>query len=231
MKERESLQGAKTKFVGDDKAGTFFCAVSKKIAYLEIKKSGCTTFKNFILQLEGRQDIIESNPLGVHTEEVLKEMTRVPKALCTEGFFKFTFVRHPFGRVFSFWKNKIISWDRGIEAALRQHGFYPSMQWESFIDKLYEIPAFDLEAHIAPVTKFLLDGRGNICVDFIGKLETIERDSERLAAETGLNVVFPHYNKGVVTKDVMWTDDIRSKLAEKYMADLEVLDYSATEWL
>lgn len=95
-----------------------------------------------------------------------------------DAYFKFTFVRNPYDRVYSFYKYfgfaNLISFDRFVIDEL---------------PRLFSDPRFIY--FVKPMVEYVCDDSGKTLVDFVGKVESIDRDFEVVAAKMKLGEAKP----------------------------------------
>lgn len=91
-------------------------------------------------------------------------------------YFKFAFVRNPYDRIYSFYKYL---------------GYARLVSFEQFVlrglPRVFRDP--DLHSFVKPMSEYVCDASGNMLVDFIGKLETIEDDFGTIARKLNLDDV------------------------------------------
>src|SRR5690554_6599288 len=93
----------------------FFIPKKGDVAYLSIPKSGCTSIK--LALSDSRLLSKEKKGYSVHNKDdygFLFLAVVSESASCLNGLFKFTFVRDPIERVYSFYRNKIKIYDPNV---------------------------------------------------------------------------------------------------------------------
>lgn len=151
-------------------------------------------------------------------------------------FFKFSFVRNPYKRAFSFYNflgySRIISFRTFVFSVLPK--------------KLKKNDFFFLSQY-----DYLHDEKGTLLVDFVGHLETIKMDIEEIKKQCGLKQPLPHANKSkgewkralglLVREPYLWTkisfgqggrsyeevmtDSLKSKIYELYQKDFDAFNF------
>lgn len=160
-----------------------------------------------------------------------------------DEYFKFSFVRNPWARTYSFYK------------FLNAYPYY--LSFEDFV--LEELPKMmESDPFVRPQYEYLYHN-GNCQVDFIGRFENLKEDFSRIAKKLGLSTTkLPHRNKsknrtfknilyefwsfvkrspGMLTnikpgkadlpknyRDI-YTEDSKRKVAELYAKDIETFEY------
>lgn len=165
---------------------------------------------------------VESAPLP----EVLK---RHPAA---REFVRFGFVRNPWGRLLSCYRDKIEGGGRDAAFKLSTyHGLDPRMSFADFVRWVHASPdGQDARAdrHWMSQHRFFDAGDGSV-MDFIGRFERLDRDLAQISTRLGLpakrlterlNVsggrdYRPHY-----------TDETAALVAERYAVDIRAFGYA-----
>ena len=146
-------------------------------------------------------------------------------------YFVFTLVRHPISRfesAFSYlkaggghqgdkqWAEENLG---GIETA------------DQLVECMRVDPGFrdtiEEWMHFRPQVWYLTDASGNLPLDYIGRLETIEEDFEEICRQIGIDRTLPHKNKSPKSENrALKEEKNRTFLRENvYKEDFEVLGY------
>ena len=138
-------------------------------------------------------------------------------------FFKFSFVRHPEDRLLSAYYflrkggGNIV--DADFSKRLRKFPDFETFVLDYLsIDSLYDF------VHFYPQFYFLTDKQGRILSDFIGKIETLERDIEIIAKRFDRNIIIPHKNKTQYEKKVL-ENEVKAKIKKVYLDDYVLFGY------
>lgn len=148
------------------------------------------------------------------------------------SYFKFTFVRNPWDRVFSAYnflkKGGLLEVDRSwaeVEIA-------PYQNFDDFIKTGLHRPSIQEWKHFKPQSHFLLvPGSRKLQVDFLGFFENIQNDFQYVATELGLgdSAVLRHENATNPSKKLdyrdFYTDKTRDIVAEIYKIDIDNFGY------
>ncbi len=144
-------------------------------------------------------------------------------------FFIFSFVRNPWSRILSTWKNKIANPNEEAPRVIidRFEELYYKMPFEEFVDFVCNSESGNDELgdrHWTSQHLFLEDNQGNLVPDYIGRLENLEQDFSYALSKIGFdNVSLPWLNtrRG-------WSSDSKSMKADSdfyyrefYSTDLE----------
>jgi hypothetical protein len=97
-------------------------------------------------------------------------------------YFKFSFVRNPADRAFS---------------TFRHFGFDALMSFEYFLEHVLKGELWEnMFWFVRPQCDFVLDANGKLCVDFLGRFETLAEDFARVAGALSLeSEELPHVNQ------------------------------------
>lgn len=215
--------------------GYFFISEKRKIAYLEIPKNGCTSVKNFLLQIENKKlgnqvDKGGLNPNIVHGEDIQQSiLNRLPKAeLDNDNYFRFTIVRNPYLRLLSFYNSKVLNyWDKSIEPALNKIGIKERMDFNDCVKAILSTDPDKLEYHTALQSSFLTQN-GIFIVDMIGKLENSALPFWLLTEIALLRTKIPKYYVLNSSKllYLLSDDKLRESIYDYYKEDFSLLKYS-----
>lgn len=134
-----------------------------------------------------------------------------------QNYFKFTIVRNPWARAYSWYKNVLRD-----EYHLNHYGINKTITFNKFL-KLFLSTSYPLK----PQTYWLKNFRGNIDLDYIGRFEKIEETFSEICAVLNIDdVVFPHEKKSD-NQDYRNNYDKESiDIVEKfYKDDIETFNY------
>ncbi len=95
-------------------------------------------------------------------------------------YFRFGFVRNPWARLFSCYRDKIVGPTvRDDEFILGDYGFTPGMPFAAFVRGVAEIDDLRADPHFA--SQFhALSHEGELAVDYVGRFERLPGDWDRL---------------------------------------------------
>ena len=97
------------------------------------------------------------------------------------SFYKFSFVRNPYKRVFSFYQFL---------------GYSKIMSLKTFIENVLPLKIKQSDFFFISQYEYLYNENENLLVDFVGKLETISQDINEVINHSGIkNATLPHVNK------------------------------------
>jgi hypothetical protein len=133
-----------------------------------------------------------------------------------DSYFKFAFVRNPWDRVHSWYRNVMRD-----ELHRKELSIAPDLSFAEFVQKHLDVWA------LRPQLSWLTDENGDIAVDYIGKFETLEEDYRIICEKVGKPTEsLPrtlHYD-AVSYRDV-YDSTSEALVAEKYAEEIERLSY------
>jgi hypothetical protein len=161
----------------------YFIVPDHNLAYLQIPKCASSTVKRAIASL-----CMDEVPLDIHRlfpSALVKRESEIKR----HRYFTFTFVRNPANRFLSFYRGKVLDrWDSAIGPKLERLGITAGADLREVLDALSQYDPSDWERHVRPQHLFLMTQTGTLSVDFIGRVERLQRDWKRICAITGLTV-------------------------------------------
>ncbi len=220
----------------------YFVAERAGLAYLRVPKAACSTIRGVLLYFNDPQlyeekfDQFAGDVRAFHHADGVAEETDDPG-----DCLRFTVVRHPFDRFLSWYHNLMVDLAPGgkreltdsavlaeTNARLGDFGFRIGMSFEDYCEAVFSRPHSKQNPHVRRQVDLLL-GAGELAVDFIGRLENLERDLGRLTAGLGkgappVRSINPSSNKGWRKSDLL-TPVVLEKLREFYEQDLRFLGY------
>ncbi len=139
-----------------------------------------------------------------------------------DRLFKFAFVRNP-------WDLQVSSWHHirrerpAVLAGIRD--FEHFLRWKLDPERPYQ---YHVDVSSTPQTDYLVDLRGQLIVDFVGRYERLARDFETVCGRIGIAVPrLPHRRRATDRQDYRryYTDDLAELVARHFRADVERFGY------
>lgn len=212
-----------------------------KFIYYSVPKVACTTIKTCIAKLEN----IETENLGVHQKNAaIKRLTiKGSNANRYKDYYRFSFVRNPWDRLFSCYKNKVYDPPRFFPKSnpyhnekgefkdfIRRYGNlnFRNMQFEDFINFVVKTPDYLCDPHFLPQHYFFETEKLN----FLGRFENFQPDMLSI-----LRKIAPDFDASDITaekkqssspgnyKDA-YNNKMRALVAEKYEQDIKLFGYT-----
>jgi hypothetical protein len=135
---------------------------------------------------------------------------------CYHTYFKFSFIRNPWARVYSWYKNVMRD-----EHHKRRFGIDDNCTFKDFLRKHMD------QTELNPQLFWLLDKKGNMPLDFIGRFENLTNDFNYVADKIGLkNKTLPklvvgsgqHYSK-------FYDDQMIDIISKKYRDEIKLFKF------
>lgn len=207
--------------------------------YVSVPKAACSTLKLTLQRMELGDP--EYQPKRVHDREESPLASPfdlgpglVDELLADESVLTFTFVRNPYTRLLSAYLDKVARRSKSRGGRLRQLGFRADLPvrdlpFRRFVRRAVQQSDYEMDPHWRPQVRQLMLDR--IRYDFVGRIESFDRDLERLDGllegrvrpcytlrvrhATGARALLrQHYDKAT-----------RRLVRERYAEDFEALGY------
>jgi hypothetical protein len=134
-----------------------------------------------------------------------------------ENYFKFSFVRNPWARAFSWYKN-----------AIRDKVHRELLQIEAEITFQQFLERFIGKGFLKPQTYWLEDFNGEVSLDFVGKFESLHEDFHKVCEHLDLGEIkLPHAVKGDSGSCYReaYNDELIQLVADFYAKEIKLFDY------
>jgi hypothetical protein len=210
-----------------DSHGTFIFYKPLNIVYIGIPKNANSSINRLFLKKLGIPfDENDYNTIHVVKQQFAISKKEVVKLKKSQSIKSIAFVRNPFSRLVSCYKNKIID-ENSRPLYEGYYGFiYHKMSFEKFVNRIILIPDIMSDIHFRSQSSFLFKGSTPL-FDYLGHVETLQEDCETIIKEHNLP---PLKSINVSKKDYEWEEFYTPKLAEKvykrYQKDFERLGYN-----
>ncbi len=207
------------------------CPKHKTIFFHAVKTGGTSIEAAF-----GFDGIKPEHGKHANVEEIKNHLCNdVKKPWMYEDFFKFTFVRNPFGVVYSFYcyHSAMVDAESHLVDLFKMGPKYGNT-FEDFVIGLTEIDklhARALRGFARTQQKQFAYIGDEINVDFLGRFENLEKDFQVVARATGLNpggkMRLPHKNNSGKTTPYWhyYTYETREIVEKLFKEDLETFNY------
>jgi hypothetical protein len=189
-----------------------------KLLYVRIPKSGNSSIRRAI---DGAAE---------------RRMSQAQIAALGDDWTSFSFVRNPWSRLLSLYKQKASEEGTSTRMVDGVYGGFvdqgipvrPGMNFEEFCDVVCEFPDYRTDKHLQSQA-YTLIRNGQPIVPFIGKLESMNEDWKALMEKVGLDYELPHSNRTQKTNDHYsrhyTTEALIQKVADRYSTDIEYFGY------
>jgi len=143
-----------------------------------------------------------------------------------DEYFKFTFVRNPWDRVVSTYEY----WKQGLD---QTDGYYQKIlldkygTFEKFVLEFLDKDTICLHFMLRPQYLYLYDYREKLLVDFVGRFENINDDSNKIFKKLGINNTLKKINSSKRSnyQNYYINQEMIDKVAFLYKKDIELFDY------
>ena len=195
-------------------------------------------------------------PHALYKHSTAEHISRVVGESTWNSYFTFAFVRHPLDRLVSLYEffNRVRRNNTARPGILKQLFFLgtekpsgdspdqPPWSWEGMQALLTtsDFSGFIRSEHLAkaqgakPQIRSLTDKSGNLLVDFVGKVENISDDWQKICVRLGIQQTLRHENQSERQFDICrsyWNQDDLEFVLEKYREDFEMFSYSPDDVL
>ncbi|MEM7365985.1 MAG: sulfotransferase family 2 domain-containing protein [Pseudomonadota bacterium] len=153
------------------------------------------------------------------------------------GLFSFAFVRNPWDRLVSCYRDKILGQAKDF-TAFNEDGvahclagfdaFYADMSFEAFIAAVCSIDDDDADEHCRAQSAFITNVNGEISVDFVGRFETLSDDFNTVANKLrwSLGSPLPRLQSTPRTDYREYYNAETTRLVEqRFLNDITLFDY------
>lgn len=142
-------------------------------------------------------------------------------------FYKFCFVRNPWDRLVSaYYYLKAGGVDRVMTPWINEH-INRFDSFGEFVRHSLANPAVMADQHLRPQYKFVVDGSGELKMDFVGRFESLQEDFLRISEHLGLSAQLPHINPSKRTDfRANFDDETAQIVARVYAEDIRLFHYS-----
>jgi hypothetical protein len=205
--------------------------------YCSVPKVACTSFKTAFAQLLG---LNLSN--GHRDPHRVRYPSPVPIArlhgYLYPGFYRFGFVRNPWDRLVSCYRDKIknevdgythFTIRPGVANCLaRWSAFTPGMSFDDFVTAVASIPDSEADEHFRSQHTFLTNAKGELDADFVGRYERLADDFQIVQQKTGLPTIeLPRLQaaRSVAKYAPFYTPKTRDIVGERFRKDVEMFGY------
>lgn len=217
IKERETYQGYQK--LRKTPGHVYNCFDETQSIFIHIPKAGgISTIKS----LYGEK----ANGFGHPTYE---RFLHLYGKKCFDEYFKFTFVRNPWDRLFSAYNFLKKGGMNHMDQQFCDDVLSSYDTFEQFIMEWVNRENIETWVHFIPQYHYVYDKNQNLFVDFVGRFEQFESDFEHIRTKLNTGVSLQHLNK---TKDKKersyreaYTPEMAEKVAKVYKEDIELFGY------
>lgn len=206
-----------------------------KTIYIPIPKVACSSLKRICAGLLGLPIPINDIAEEIH---FLKFPCAKKYKIRTnyKNYFKFAFVRNPWSRLVSCYNDKIAYESGHVYERYNNHFidylktmkvYSENMSFEKFVNVVCNIPDDYAQAHFRSQYSYLVDEKGLIPLEFIGRFEQLSSDFDHLSQKIGVRLELPHIRPGKNHnyRDY-YTGNTQKMIAARYEKDIDIFKFT-----
>ena len=213
-------------------------AAKYKLIYFAIPKVASSSIKKFFIDQDVVKTYIENKDRVDYIHEHVFPTVKQQELYKYNDFIKFTVVRHPVDRIYSCYKDKILTRHaRGLELynGFKRYNqiskmklFKSTMSFRDFIKSLTFIPDTFSDEHFRSQYRFLPHSKSKLHIDRLLKLEDLPEALNVLFEEVGLDFSKSyHMHPTKKLSNAIEIDSKTKKMIEKrYYKDFRILNYN-----
>mgnify|MGYP006135587267 CR=1 FL=1 len=145
-----------------------------------------------------------------------------------EQYFKFTFIRNPWDRLYSAYRFlEAGGVNKHDKQAFEMH-LGNCQSFEDFVMNWLDKKMIFKIIHLFPQSYFLVGNKGELLVDYVGRFESLQDDFQHIVQKLSLEITLPHVNK-TKRKDsyqLAYTKGMIEKVARIYQEDISRFSYT-----
>lgn len=220
--------------------GKYIVSHERRFVYVITPKVACSSIKTALAPLFGlstdgliREDgrsrihrVFDDSPHVRRKRRFIREM----REGTYDGYFIFSFVRNPFDRLVSCWRQKLAPGAAGL-GNLDYNGveLCMDMSFSEFVEAIHRIPDDIANHHFRSQHIPLSKPNGTKIPQFIGRFEQLAEDFREVADRIGADHSLPHVLSSSADNHYREYYDTRTRrlATERYERDLELFSY---EW-
>ena len=168
---------------------------------------------------------IDKNLVATYETRYARHLKHAEIAVLAQNNFIFAFVRNPYARIYSCYKNKVedarIAGGRNI---FEKHGIALDVTFEEFVRRITSLPDHKSDRHFRSQTWFLTR-KGALLPSYVGKLESMAEDWAFLEERFGIAPP-PQINVSSAKPLPDMSDETRELLQMRYADDFRLFGYS-----
>jgi len=146
----------------------------------------------------------------------------------SEKNYFFAFVRNPYDRLYSAYKNKVLQpIGVGGKNIFSNHGIRLGMKFEDFVDIVCSLPDHKIDRHLRSQSWFL-SYEGSVIPTFIGHLESFDKDWAELNKRFNLGMpIHKNSTRSLNAEDYrnQYDSELERKVYKRYKEDFEFFNY------
>jgi hypothetical protein len=206
--------------------------------YIETPKVACTSIKVALARIAG-VDLRAADGNPHEAQWPTPASGPASSGPLFPGLFAFAFVRNPWARLVSCYRDKIggevdgytyFTIRPGVANCLARFDVMRAgMSFDEFVRAVATIPDDEADAHFRSQHTFVTGGDGQPAIDFIGRYERIAEDFQLVGRTIGLPALeLPRLQavREPAAYATFYTAETRQLVAERYARDIELFGYA-----
>jgi len=136
-----------------------------------------------------------------------------------KSYTSFSFIRNPWDKMVSIYSNL----DNNLASMAKLQGInLNELSFTEFIEATENLE----HIHLVPQYKFIYSRKEKLCIDFIGRFESFQKDFNALCKKLKIKIELPHINRSQhrLYRDY-YTQKTKNIVAKKYKKDIELFGY------
>ena len=205
-----------------------------RVGYIQIPKVATRSIQqclaNYYVEKESldRPIVWDKKTIKKVEEKTAFHASQKVLSLLSKENYIFAFVRNPYDRLYSAYKNKVLQpLEIGDKNILSNHGVRLGMEFDEFVDIVCGVTDNRIDRHLRSQAWFL-SYEGNVIPKFIGHLECFEKDWASLDKRFNLGKpVHKNSTKSLNIDDyrMKYSRELEEKVYERYKEDFNFFGY------
>lgn len=200
----------------------------QKLAYIQIPKIATRSIRHSLCQTINPTNQLSDDKQAISKIEAAhsKHMSTKHIAQLAPSWTIFAFVRNPYHRLYSCYKNKLVDApQKGDRNIFKHYGMEFNMPFEDFVAQVCKIPDAQADRHFRSQCSFLTF-QGQLLTNFIGQFENLSEDWQYLSQKYGL-APLPVKNPSLNNTNIenLLTTKLKRDIAKRYEQDFKLLNY------
>lgn len=208
------------------------------VAYVSTPKVASNSIRNLIRQRQAgvlfdhHESLKGDKEFKAKLDKKIKRRVKPSQALeIKNNRYFFSFVRNPLTRLYSCYRDKVLSEKRKHSCTFSPYGIEAGISFEEFVYRVADIPDDRSNDHFRSLNNFLVY-EGKPFVDYVGKIEHFKEDWQFLNDRFGL----PRPPRDERSKRVSgpavplnklpYTQEMAEIAVKRYAKDIELYDYA-----
>ena len=200
---------------GNLDSSDFFIMDHNELVYASVAKSACSSIKT---SMAG--EFPKGRSIHYHTRNLSQK--KIPRS--KRSYFSFTYVRNPYDRLISCYKDKFV---KQRESFLYTHYLFGYLSvddsFEDFVRKVSRLPDFLCDRHFKSQCGIVFS-RGSR-IDHIGKVEDLPEDYRKIRERYGFAELKKLNKSRRVGDEELLTENVKEMIHNRYRKDFETFGY------